>query len=148
MKDKIFTRAFIEHLEGRDVVDDQRRALARLEGLPVRRMLDIIQYLESQVIAVLKTNAKRKAEMEMFEEIVDLLLWSIASDDRARFAEKKLGLAKVERQLLIDRLALAESELAKYHACEEMLTTDLLQAYVEGAARRINELKDSNKKKK
>lgn len=146
--DKIFSRAFLEKIEGADKTDAERRALARIEGLPVRRMLDIVQYLQSQVIAVLEKNTARKAEKEMFIEICDLLLWSVAADERAQFAERKLGLARLERQLLLDRLELAEQELLKYQTAEELLTTDFLRTYVEGAARRINTLKDSYKKKK
>jgi choline kinase len=148
MTNKIFTRAFLEKIEGSDQVDAQRRALARIQGLPVRRILDLVQYLQSQVVAALDKNPGRKAERDMFVEICDLLLWSVAADERAQYAERKIGLAQVERQLLLDRLELAERELSRYQTCEELLTTDFLNHYVEGAARRINELKNSDKKKK
>lgn len=149
LKDKLTTRAVLEKIDGRDITDAERKALGRLNGLPVKRIIDIIQYLQNQIIPSLKKKSGSESkEVELFSEIVDLLFWSVASDDRARYAEKKVGLLVLERQLLADRLRLAEMELARYQTAEELLTTDFLEHYLDGARRRINELIDSSKKEK
>jgi len=144
--ERLAARAVIEGTTARDISAAETRALARLRGLPVSRIIQIIQYLQDQVIKTLDKVPARKQEREMFAEIVDLLHWCLASDDRARMAEQKLYLVQLERELLLDRLRLAEQDLARYQTCEELLTTDFLEHYLEGARRRLNDLTVREKK--
>jgi len=140
--EKIMARMKLEKLEGRDAVDAQRKALARMQGLPTNRIISIVQYLQEQIIpAVKRRSGDTSKELELFSEIVDLLMWAILSDERAEYMSRQLGMAKVENQVLLERLSLAESELTKYQTLEDLYTTDFLQHYAEGVRKRMAEMK-------
>jgi hypothetical protein len=139
---KMMARMKLEKLEGRDAVDANRKALARIQGLPTARILSISQYLQEQIIpAVKKRSGDQSKELELFTEIVDLLSWSILSDERADYFSRQLGMAKLEREVLLDRLRLAEAELLKYQTLEDLYTTDFLDHYAEGVRKRMADIK-------
>lgn len=140
--EKMMSRMKLEKLEGRDLVDANRKALARMQGLPTNRILSIVQYLQDQIIpAVKKRSGDSSKELELFTEIVDLLFWSILSDERAEYMSRQLGMAKLEKEILLERLRITESELSKYQTLEDLYTTDFLDHYAEGVRKRMADMK-------
>ena len=148
IKAAVIARMGIEEAEGKDVWDSQRKALARIEGFPVKRIIEVMQYLKEQIIPAIEKKSKgvQTQEYILFSEIVDMMFWALAVDDRRDFLTRKLGSMKLENEILRDRLQLAESELLKYQTAEELLYADFLDIYLKRAKDRMQQLTKSGKK--
>lgn len=146
IREQLLARATMEAAEGKDVMDAQRKAMAQLEGYPVKRIVEIVQYLQEQILpSVKKRSGAASPEAVLFGEIVDVMFWALASADRVEYLTRRVGLAQLEKELLKDRVLLAEGELLKYQTAEDLLTTDALNTYVAAAKKRLQAMKEKGK---
>lgn len=121
-------------------------AMEVLKKMPGYRIDQCVQYLRNNLIpAVIRKSGEKSADLQVFRECVDLLLWGAVLYDRLDHQVRVNGLLRLEKQILIERLLLMESELTKYETVEDLHLTDALLRIEKGVLER---LKRSNSGKK
>jgi hypothetical protein len=127
--------------EGRD-----KKAADGVRDVPVRKMLDAIQYIDKNLLpAVRKKSGDKSADIEFFEGVRDMLIWAILITDRYDALEGRLVRKKIEAALYKEWLELYEKELTKYCTLEDIFLTGALDIYAQGIKNRVDEIKNGRK---
>lgn len=117
-----------------------------MNGVPVKKILDAIQYLDSNLLpAVKKRSGDKSADYEFFVGVRDMLIWSIIIVDRYDALEGRHVRKRIEAALYKEWMELYEKELQKYTTLEDLLLTDALNIYAKGIKNRVDELKRGRK---
>jgi hypothetical protein len=131
-----------------DIAKGERDAKA-VDGwrdVPVRKMMDAIQYIDKNLLpAVKKKGGDKSADVEFFTGVRDMLIWAILITDRYDAQEGKLVRKKIEAALYKEWMELYEKELTKYCTLEDLLLTDALNIYAQGVKNRVDALKKGEK---
>lgn len=130
---------------GRSKKQDDR-LLKALRDVPVKKFLEQIQYLESEMLPrIEKRGSKTSPDYIFFESVVKSLMWAIVVCDRYDFLNTKWLNAKIDVQLQRERIFLLEQELSKYQTLEDLFLTEGLDRYAEGVKTRIQSALDKRK---
>jgi hypothetical protein len=109
-----------------------------LKKMPGHRIAACVQYLEKNLIpAVERKSGKASPDLQVFRECADLLKWACLVYDRLDVAVRENGLIRLEKQILTERLLLAEGELAKYQVMEDLELTSARDHIEKGVRARI-----------
>jgi hypothetical protein len=120
---------------GRKHFDD---AIDILKKMPAHRITACLQYLEKNLMpAVERKGGKASPDLQVFKECAELLKWAVVVYDRLEFQVQNNGLLRLEKQLLIERVLLAERELQKYETMEDLSLTSLRDHIEKGVRARI-----------
>lgn len=126
--------------------DRDKHALAGARDVPVRKMMDAIQYLDKNLMpAVKKKGGDKSADFEFFTGLRDLLIWAILITDRYDALEGRLVRKRIEAALYKEWMELYEKELTKYTTLEDLFLTDALNIYARGISNRVDEIKNGRK---
>lgn len=129
--------------EGRVEADRQK---GMFEDLPVNKIMKAVQYFEHNLLpAVKKKSGESSPDFVFFEEVAKLLLHSILINDRYREMERRYVSARIDRELLRERLALVEREMDKYATMEDLWLTESLDHVARGVRRRAETLLNRKK---
>ena len=135
-----------------DLVNEEGRAeqastIGRMEDLPVNKMMKAVQYIEHNLLpAVKKKSGDRSPDYVFFEGVAKMLLHAIIINDRYRVIEQRYVNARIERELLRERLALVEREMDKYAAMEDLWLSESLDHISRGVRARAESLLEGKKK--
>lgn len=111
-----------------------------LKDIPVKKMIDAALYIREQLLPQIEKKSGKRDDYKFFDGVADSLLWAIMLADRYRSMELMFGATKVSYQLLIERVALLERELAKYDAARDVMYTDSFDHYMRAIATRAEDL--------
>jgi hypothetical protein len=109
-----------------------------LKKMPGHRIAACLQYMEKNLIpAVERKSGKASPDLAVFREVVDLLNWAVLVYDRLDMQVRSNGLLRLEKQILVERLLLAERELAKYETVEDLYLTSARDHIEKGVRERL-----------
>jgi hypothetical protein len=115
----------------------------RLNDVPIKRIVDQINYLEKQLLpAVKKKSGEQSADYEFFTEVVRSLVWCLIVAERWDLMENRYVRLKVTHQLAKENMVLLEKELSKYTLMEDLWYTDGMSYILEGIKKRAEGLMD------
>jgi hypothetical protein len=126
--------------------DRDKLATDGLKGVPVRKMIDAVQYIDKNLLpAVKKKGGEKSADYEFFTGVRDMLIWAVIICDRYDAVEGRLVRKKIEAALYKEWMELYEREITKYCTLEDLLLTDSLNIYAQGIKNRVDDLKNGRK---
>jgi hypothetical protein len=126
--------------------DRQRKYTAGMKEVPVKRMIDAVDYIDKNMLpAVKKKKGEGSADYEFFKSVCDFLLWAVVVVDRYEQLESRWVRQKVEIQLLRELVETYEKELSKYTTMEDLLFSSSLDIYARRAKDRAADLLKSKK---
>jgi|SRR5580698_2566368 hypothetical protein len=109
----------------------------RLDELPANKMINAVNYLDSNILPAIKKRAgDASADYKFFQEVCDLLLWALIVHDRYKTLERRYVDKTVDAELLRERVTLYEEELNKYTTMEDLWLTEGLEYVRRGIAGR------------
>jgi hypothetical protein len=124
-----------------------KKATDGVRDVPVRKMMDAIQYIDKNLLpAVKKKSGDKSADYEFFVEVRDMLIWGIMICDRYDALEGRLVRKRIEAALYKEWMELYEKELTKYTTLEDLFLTGALDIYAQGIKNRVDEIKNGRKK--
>jgi hypothetical protein len=123
-----------------------KKATNGVRDVPVRKMMDAIQYIDKNLLpAVKKKSGDKSADYEFFTEVRDMLIWAILICDRYDALEGRWVRKRIEAALYKEWNELYEKELMKYTTLEDLFLTDALNVYAKGIKNRVDEIKNGRK---
>jgi hypothetical protein len=126
--------------------DRDKRATDGLNGVPVKKIMDAIQYIDSNLLpAVKKKGGDKSADFEFFTGVRDMLVWAIIICDRYDTLEGRHVRKRIEAALYKEWVEFYEKALTKYTTLEDLMLTDSLNIYAQGVKNRVDELKSGRK---
>jgi hypothetical protein len=96
-----------------------------IEEIPVRKIYDQALYIENELLPrIEKKSGQQSTDYQFFREVYRSLLWAIVILDRFDRVCRSDSHTSLINEILYERCALMEKELAKYITMEDLLLTD------------------------
>jgi hypothetical protein len=123
-----------------------KRVADGMKDVPVRKMVDAIQYIDKNLLpAVKKKSSDKSADFIFFTELRDMLIWAILITDRYDMLEGRFVRKKIEAALYKEWMELYEKEITKYCTLEDLFLTDALRIYGQGIKNRVDDIKNGRR---
>lgn len=105
-----------------------RKVVEAMDKMPGGKIRGQIQYIEKNILPAVsaKRGGEKSPDYVFFQGVIHSLKWAIILYDRLERQFREDSLLRLERTLLVDRLALCEKELAKYMLLEDLYLTEIL----------------------
>jgi hypothetical protein len=127
--------------------EKQAKTILGMEDLPVNKMMKAVQYIENNLLpAVKKKSGDKSPDFVFFEDVAKMLLHAIIIHDRYREMERRYVNARIDRELLRERLALTEREMDKYATMEDLWLSESLDHISKGVRARAESLLEGKKR--
>jgi hypothetical protein len=139
LKNELLAKHRMDALVNPEQHKEQTERLAKgLRDIPVRQMIECMQYLESEMMpAVKKKKGEDSADYKFFYNCWKCMGYAVMLADRYDYLHLRYMYAIIDKTLLTEHLALAEKELAKYCNAEDVFLSDFADQYVKGAAKHV-----------
>lgn len=122
-------------------LEEQQKLVDGLQNVPVKQMLDQIQYMENVMLPKIKANRGENSEdYKFYAGLCNSLLWACLIHDRYDALQTRAGSLQMMNEFLRERLAVAEKTLDRWNAAEDIIMNKTLSQYATGVSRRVEEL--------
>ncbi len=124
------------------------RMSAELERMPVKVMIDQVQYLDKQLLpAVKKRGGEKSEDYIFFQGLINSLLWGIMVKERFDRIERMYGHQALHLHIVKQEAALLKKELDKYTTMEDLWLSGSVEHILKGIQRRAEDLLNRQTKK-
>lgn len=122
-------------------LEEQQKLSDGLQNVPIKQMLDQIQYMENIMLPKIKANRGENSEdYKFYSGLCNSLLWACLIHDRYDALQTRATGLQIQNEFLRERLATAEKTLDRWYAAEDIIMNKTLNQYSAAISRRAEEL--------
>lgn len=122
---------------------DGQKLTDGLKDVPVKKIMDQLQYLENILLPKIETSRGRESQdYQFYASVADSLQWAVLILDRYDRLLMRHHRNQIFSEHVCEQLTHARKELDMYQASEDILLNQSFQSYLRGAAARIQDLKE------
>jgi hypothetical protein len=109
-----------------------------MDKLPANKMIAAINYIDSNFLpAIKKKSGDKSADYLFFVNLIEMLHHSLVIYDRMKMLQTMHANARLDLELLRERVLLYESELNKYSTLEDVWLSEAMESIEKGIRGRM-----------
>jgi hypothetical protein len=109
-----------------------------MDKLPANRMISAINYIDANLLpAIKKKSGDQSPDYLFFKDVIEMLMQSMVMYDRMRMLRDMYANAKIDAEILRERVLMYEGELNKYTTLEDIYLNQGLEYYEKGIRQRM-----------
>lgn len=117
------------------------RMSRELERMPVKVMIDQVNYIDKQLLpAVKKKGGAESEDYKFFSGLINSLLWAIMVKDRFDRLERMYGHQALHLHIVKQEAQLLKGELDKYTTMEDLWHSGSIEQVLKGIQQRAEDL--------